>query len=127
MTIVEAARGRRKERSTSREVKARRATEAGKASLWPSRSRSRDKRADLDSPKGVKVKVEMTERTDNHQKISAKLPCPYSFKSRKCPLSVARNKLDQIVSNILGKTKSLIPRRKTHTIGTPSTNHISIP
>ena len=38
LTIIEAARGRRKERSKSREAKARRVAETGKASSRPSRS-----------------------------------------------------------------------------------------
>ena len=52
-----------------------------------------------------------------------KLPCSYSFRLWELPLSVTRNKLDQIVSNISGKTESPTPKRKIYTNGTLSTQH----
>ena len=69
--IAETARGRRQERSKSREVKTCRAAEVGRASSRLSRSQSRDKRIELDGPKSVQVKLEMIERNRNHQKNPA--------------------------------------------------------
>ena len=61
LRIAEAARGRRQERSMSREAKARRAAEVRRASSRLSRSQSRDKRVELAGPKGVQVKLDMIE------------------------------------------------------------------
>ena len=53
LTIVQAARGRRKERSASRDTNTRRKVGDGMTSSRPSRSHSRDKRVELEGSQGV--------------------------------------------------------------------------